>query len=87
MRRVVLVLLLATPAGLSAAEQPSHPIYLQYDGFVRNPDSSLTLAFGYYNLNQVDVSIEPGADNRFFAVRATANSRRCSWPAGIGSRV
>ena len=54
--------------GLSAvvvAAQPTQPIYLQYDGFVRNPDNSLTLAFGYYNLNQVDVTIEAGDDNRF----------------------
>lgn len=47
------------------AAQPTQPIYLQYDGFVRNADSSLTLAFGYYNLNQVDVTIEVGDDNRF----------------------
>lgn len=67
MRRVALVFLLASACGFSAAAQPSHPIYLQYDGFVRNLDSSWTFAFGYYNLNQVDVSIEPGADNRFLA--------------------
>ena len=55
--------------GLSAvvvAAQPTQPIYLQYDGFVRNADNSLTLAFGYYNLNQVDVTIEAGDDNQFF---------------------
>ncbi len=51
-------------AGVVAA-QPTQPIYLQYDGFVRNADASLTLAFGYYNLNQVDVTIEAGDDNRF----------------------
>jgi len=55
--------------GLSAvvvAAQPTQPIYLQYDGFVRNADNSLTLAFGYYNLNQVDVTIEAGDDKPVF---------------------
>ncbi len=64
---VAIVLLLVGALGALGAAQPRHPIYLQYDGFVKNPDSSLTLAFGYYNLNQVDVSIEPGAANRFLA--------------------
>ena len=67
MRRVVIVLSCIGVFGAPGLAQPRHPIYLQYDGFVRNLDSSLTLAFGYYNLNQVDVSIEPGADNRFLA--------------------
>ena len=65
MRRVAIVLSSVAVFGAPGLAQPRHPIYLQYDGFVRNPDASLTLAFGYYNLNQVDVSIEPGADNRF----------------------
>lgn len=67
MRRLAVPLVLLVTSGLPVAAQPRHPIYLQYDGFVRNPDDSLTLAFGYYNLNQVDVSIAPGADNRFLA--------------------
>ncbi len=67
MRRVAIVLACIGVCGAPGLAQPRHPIYLQYDGFVRNLDSSLTLAFGYYNLNQVDVSIEPGADNRFLA--------------------
>ena len=46
--------------------QPSAPIYLQYDGYVRNHDEHmLTLSFGYYNLNHVDVKINPGDDNTF----------------------
>ncbi len=52
-------------AGVPVAAQPSHRIYLQYDGYVRNADASLTLAFGYYNLNQVDVTIAAGEGNRF----------------------
>ena len=36
--------------------QPIQPIYLQYDGFVRNKDNhTITLSFGYYNMNHVDV--------------------------------
>ena len=46
------------------AAQPRHPIYLIYDGFVRNTDGSLTLAYGYHNVNRVDVTVE-GEDNAF----------------------
>ena len=56
------------PVGLfspPAAAQPSQPIYLQYDGYVKNNDGTYTLSFGYFNLNQVDVSIQPGKDNSF----------------------
>ncbi len=65
------------------AAQPTQTIYLQYDGFVRNADSSLTLAFGYYNLNQVDVTIEVGDDNRF----VQGGRRPCFWPGAIDSPV
>lgn len=44
--------------------QPRHPVYLIYDGFVRNADGSLTLAFGYHNVNRVEVTVE-GEDNAF----------------------
>ena len=63
--RVIVVLLISGSLGVSSGAQPRHPIYLQYDGFVRNPGASLTLSFGYYNLNQVDVTIAPGDDNLF----------------------
>ena len=46
--------------------QPSQPIYLQYDGFVRNKDNhTLALSFGYYNMNHVDVRIAVGEANGF----------------------
>ena len=78
MRRVAVVLSLAAifdaVAGLGVsptvvaaslvAAQPRHPVYLIYDGFVRNADGSLTLAFGYYNVNRVVVTVE-GEDNAF----------------------
>jgi hypothetical protein len=46
--------------------QPIQPVYLQYDGFVRNKDNhTLTLSFGYYNMNHVDVRIAVGEANGF----------------------
>jgi hypothetical protein len=50
-------------AGVSA--QSDRPIYLQYDGFVRNKDGSFTLSFGYFNMNGADVSIPAGSANQF----------------------
>ena len=56
---------LAVPAAASLlAAQPRHPVYLIYDGFVRNADGALTLAFGYHNVNRVEVTVE-GEDNAF----------------------
>ena len=53
---VVALIALATPA----SAQPTQPIYLQYDGFVRNADGTYTLSFGYFNMNAVDVTVQPG---------------------------
>jgi hypothetical protein len=48
------------------AQSANQPIYLQYDGFVRNTDAhTITLSFGYWNLNHTDIKIEPGPDNQF----------------------
>ena len=58
-----LVCLLAVAGG--AIAQPSQPIYMQYDGFVRNKDGTFTLSFGYYNMNNVDVTVQPGDANTF----------------------
>jgi len=59
------LLLLVIASGRDALAQASQPIYLQYDGFVKNKDGTVTLSFGYFNMNHVDVRIEPGADNNF----------------------
>lgn len=56
-----------------AAAQATQPIYLQYDGYVKNKDGTYTLSFGYFNLNHVDVKIEPGADNAFVPGPADRN--------------
>ena len=67
MRRAAVVLALAGAAAASAAgAQPRHPVYLIYDGFIANADGSLTLAFGYHNLNHVDVTVD-GDDNAFLS--------------------
>ena len=68
---VLLAVLAAVTASLVAA-QPRHPVYLVYDGFIRNADGSLTLAFGYYNVNRVDVTIA-GDDNAFLPGPADRN--------------
>ena len=67
----------AMPAGAVAASavasaQPRHPVYLIYDGFVRNADGSLTLAFGYHNVNRVEVTAA-GDDNVFLPGAADRN--------------
>ena len=54
------------------AAQPRHPVYLIYDGFLRNVDGSLTLAFGYYNLNRVEVTVADD-DNAFLPGTADRN--------------
>ena len=68
MRRAAVVLapLIVAAAASAAAAQPRHPVHLIYDGFVRNSDASLTLAFGYHNANRVDVTIAAG-DNGFLS--------------------
>ena len=61
------------PAGAAAiAAQPRHPVYLIYDGFIANADGSLTLAFGYYNVNRVEVTVT-GGDNAFLPGAADRN--------------
>jgi hypothetical protein len=59
------LLLLIIASASATLAQASQPIYLQYDGFVKNKDGTVTLSFGYFNMNHVDVRIEPGPDNSF----------------------
>ena len=73
MRRAAVVLALAaTVAASVAGAQPRHPVYLIYDGFITNADGSRMLAFGYHNLNHVDVTVA-GDDNAFLAGAADRN--------------
>ncbi len=55
------------------AAQSADPIYLQYEGFVKNPDGTRTLSFGYFNMNSADVTIQPGPDNSFTPAPADRN--------------
>ena len=69
----VAILMLIGSFARTAAAQATQPIYLQYDGYVKNKDGTFTLSFGYFNLNHVDVRIEPGADNAFLPGPADRN--------------
>jgi hypothetical protein len=65
---------LVTALALDGRAQPNQPIYLQYDGFVRNKDNhTLTLSFGYYNMNHVDVRVAVGDANGFLPGPADRN--------------
>lgn len=63
LRAVILVVI--SSFAREAAAQASQPIYLQYDGYVKNKDGTYTLSFGYFNQNHVDVRVEPGEENTF----------------------
>jgi len=73
MTRLILALVCVLEAAGVAAAQPTQPIYLQYDGFVRNKDGTFTLSFGYYNMNNVDVTVQPGDANAFAPPPADRN--------------
>lgn len=62
----VAALTLAVQLGsLDALAQPTQPIYVQYDGYVRNKDGGFTISFGYFNMNSVDVAVPAGDANLF----------------------
>ncbi len=69
----IAILMLIGSFEFESAAQATQPIYLQYDGYVKNKDGSHTLSFGYFNLNHIDVKIEPGADNTFVPGTADRN--------------
>lgn len=60
----VLVLLACAPTGVALAQQ-NQPIYPSYEGFMKNPDGTLTLSFGYYSHNAEVITIPPGPNNSF----------------------
>ena len=49
----------------SLLAQRNQPIYPAYDGFLKNPDGSYTLAFAYFSHNAEVVTVPPGPDNSF----------------------
>ena len=54
---------LASPAILHT--QTSTSVFPVYDGFRKNDDGTLLLAFAYFNHNRTTITIPPGPDNRF----------------------
>src|SRR5438105_6593103 len=67
------ILIISGLMAVPVLAQPTQPIYLQYDGFVHNADGTLTLSFGYFNMNNVDVEIPPGDANSFTPVPGDRN--------------
>jgi hypothetical protein len=59
------LLVLSAPLAHRVAAQQNQPIYPAYDGFLKNPDGSYTLAFAYFSHNAEPVTIAPGANNGF----------------------
>ena len=62
---LALALLLAGPVTTGPFAQQNQPIYPAYDGFLKNPDGSYTLAFAYFSHNAEPVTIAPGPHNGF----------------------
>lgn len=58
------VLLLAAASIARTEAQPTAPVYVQYDGYVKQPNGYV-IAFGYFNQNNIDVNIDPGDANGF----------------------
>jgi hypothetical protein len=65
LRTPLAALALAGLLAQSGLAQTNRPIYVQYEGFVKNPDGTLTLSFGYFNMNDAEVTIAPGDRNAF----------------------
>ena len=45
--------------------QRNQPIYPAYDGFIKNDDGSVTIAYAYFSHNAEVITSPPGADNTF----------------------
>jgi hypothetical protein len=64
-RCVALAVAVAGAVAGAAVAQEGQPIYPAYDGFLKNPDGSFTLAFAYFSHNASLVTIPAGAGNQF----------------------
>lgn len=62
---LTVVFVLSAPLAHGVAAQQNQPIYPAYDGFLKNPDGSYTLAFAYFSHNAEPVTIAPGPSNVF----------------------
>jgi hypothetical protein len=72
-RRRLAVLCAVILCDATVVAQPTQPIYLQYDGYVRNKNGTLTLSFGYFNTNNVDVTVQSGEANQFLPAPGDRN--------------
>jgi hypothetical protein len=64
-RWLTLVFALFAPIATGLRAQQNQPIYPAYDGFLKNPDGSYTIAFAYFSHNANEVTVAPGANNGF----------------------
>ncbi|HEX7284481.1 MAG TPA: hypothetical protein VF239_20665 [Vicinamibacterales bacterium] len=62
---LTLAFVLCAPILTGVHAQQNQPIYPAYDGFLKNPDGSYTLAFAYFSHNAEPVTIAPGPNNIF----------------------
>lgn len=62
---LAVVFVLSAPLVHSVSAQQNQPIYPAYDGFLKNPDGSYTLAFAYFSHNADPVTIAAGPNNVF----------------------
>lgn len=58
-------MLVSGPLAAVSYAQRNQPVYPAYDGFIKNPDGSYTVAFAYFSHNAEIVTIAPGAGNSF----------------------
>lgn len=62
---IVVYGVLSGPGAALVHTQANQPIYPVYDGFLKNPDGTLLLAFAYFSHNADPVTIPPGPNNSF----------------------
>jgi hypothetical protein len=62
---LTVVLVLSAPWLTGLPAQQNQPIYPAYDGFLKNPDGSYTIAFAYFSHNADVVRVPPGVNNSF----------------------
>ena len=65
MRRISTVTLVCGLLAAAVHAQRNQPIYPAYDGFLKNPDGSYTISFGYFSHNVDPVTVQPGPENSF----------------------
>ncbi|HVS15108.1 MAG TPA: hypothetical protein VMV46_14365 [Thermoanaerobaculia bacterium] len=60
-----LIVALAMPGAGAAQPRYGQPIYPAYQGFVQNPDGSVTMVFQYFSHGRDPVTVPVGSRNRF----------------------